>query len=71
MVYYRFHPLIFELIEPMNNLFEFIFKKESFQFSYNIPFSNQTRTIQINPFINSEATIAVDDIYGSAFLVRE
>jgi hypothetical protein len=36
-----------------------------------LPFSNQTRKIQIIPFRNSEATIAVDDIYGSVVFVRE
>jgi hypothetical protein len=36
-----------------------------------LPFSSQTRTIQINPLRNSDATIAVDDMYGSVVFVRE
>ena len=40
-------------------------------FEVFLPFSNQTRMTQIKPFMNSEATMAVEDTYGSAFLVRE
>jgi hypothetical protein len=72
MVYYKFHHLIYELIDKMNNLYELIFnKKMIFFILINIPFSNQTRTTQIIPLINSEATIAVDEIYGSGCFVRE
>lgn len=36
-----------------------------------IPFSIQTKTIQMHPLINSAITIAVEDMYGSTFFVRE